>query len=59
MIYIYTTNEKFHTEISKFFASKGLGFKVKEKETKFSEVDELKRLFGEKLIIKSKTERFD
>ena len=46
------TNEKHHGVISKFFESKGLGFKVKEKEVKFSEVGELERLFGRKLVIK-------
>lgn len=46
------TNDRFRTDILRFFESKGLSFKVKEKEVKFSEVDELKRLFGKKLIIK-------
>lgn len=46
------TNEKYHSEISKFFENKGLGFKIKEKVVEVSEVDELKRLFGKKLIIK-------
>ena len=46
------TNDRFRTDISRFFESKGLGFKVKEKEVKFSEVDELQRLLGKKLKIK-------
>ena len=46
------TNDRFRSDISRFFESKGLGFKVKEKEVKFSEVDELQRLLGKKLKIK-------
>ncbi len=46
------TNDRFRSDISTFFESKGLGFKVKEKEVKFSEVDELQRLLGKKLKIK-------
>ena len=46
------TNEKYHAEISKFFESKGLGFRVHENEKVTTEVDELKRLLGKKLVIK-------
>lgn len=46
------TNERYHIELLKFFESKGLGFKVHENEKVTTEVDELKRLLGEKLVIK-------
>lgn len=46
------TNEKYRAEIVKFFESKGLSFKVHENEKTVSEVDELKRLLGKKLVIK-------
>lgn len=46
------TNEKYRVEIVRFFESKGLGFKVHENEKVVSEVDELKRLLGKKLVIK-------
>lgn len=46
------TNERHRAEISKFFESKGLSFKVHENEKIVSEVDELKRLLGKKLVIK-------
>ena len=46
------TNEKHHGEVLKFFESKGLGFKVHENEKTTTEVDELKRLLGPKLVIK-------
>ena len=46
------TNEKYHAEVSRFFESKGLGFKVHENEKSTTEIDELKRLLGAKLVIK-------
>ena len=46
------TNEKYRVEIVKFFESKGLSFKVHENEKIVSEVDELVRLLGKKLVIK-------
>ena len=46
------TNEKYHAEIVKFFEGKGLSFKVHENEKVVSEVDELVRLLGKKLVIK-------
>ena len=46
------TNEKYFSEISKFFESKGLSFKVNEIKKDTKNLDELKRLLGKKLIIK-------
>ena len=46
------TNEKYRVEMIRFFESKGLSFKVHENEKTVSEVDELVRLLGKKLVIK-------
>ncbi len=45
-------NERHLADISKFFSAKGLSFKVVEKQEEKTEVDELKKLLGKKLIIK-------
>jgi hypothetical protein len=47
------TNEKLKSEIAPFFEKHGLGFKVKEKEIVFSDVDLLKSMLGSKLVIKN------
>ena len=47
-------NERYFAEISNFFESKGLSFKVQEIIEDQTDVDELKRLLGRKLIIKEK-----
>ncbi len=46
------SNEKHKFEIEKFFKSKGLSFKIKEKTKEHDPIDELKEFFGDKLIIK-------
>ena len=51
-------NERYFAEISNFFESKGLGFKVQEVVEDKTDVDELKRLLGRKLIIKEKSSRY-
>ncbi len=47
-------NERYYAEISNFFESKGLSFKVQEIIEDKTEIDELKRLLGRKLVIKEK-----
>ena len=47
-------NERYYAEISNFFESKGLSFKVQEIVEDKTEIDELKRLLGRKLVIKEK-----
>ncbi len=44
-------NENFKTELVKFFGSKNLGYKIKEKVKTVSAEDELKALLGNKLKI--------
>ena len=51
-------NERYYAEISKFFESKGLSFKVQEVVEDKTEIDELKRLLGRKLIIKEKSSKY-
>lgn len=51
-------NERYFAEISNFFESRGLGFKVQEVVEDKTDVDELKRLLGRKLIIKEKSSRY-
>lgn len=45
-------NDRFRADVSRFFEGKGLGFKVNENIKQETEVDELKRLLGSKLVIK-------
>ena len=45
------TNEKHKFELDKFFKSKGLGFKIQEKNKEKSKVDLLSEFFGDKLIV--------
>lgn len=45
-------NEKYFAEVSQFFESKGLSFRVQEKVEDNSKLEELKRLLGRKLVIK-------
>lgn len=45
-------NEKYFAEVSSFFESKGLSFRVQEKIEDNSKLEELKRLLGRKLVIK-------
>ncbi len=47
-------NERYYAEISNFFESKGLSFKIQEIVEDKTEIDELKRLLGRKLVIKEK-----
>lgn len=47
-------NERYYAEISNFFESKGLSFKVQEIIEDKTDIDELKRLLGRKLVIKDK-----
>ena len=51
-------NERYFAEISNFFESKGLSFKVQEVVEDKTEIDELKRLLGRKLIIKEKSSKY-
>ena len=51
-------NERHFAEISSFFESKGLSFKVQEIIEDKTEIDELKRLLGRKLVIKEKSSRY-
>lgn len=51
-ILMLQTNERYHSEMSKFFESKGLSFKVQENIKETTEVDRLKELLGNKLVIK-------
>ena len=51
-------NERYFAEISEFFESKGLSFKVQEIVEDNTELDELKRLLGRKLVIKEKSPRY-
>lgn len=51
-------NERYFAEISAFFESKGLSFKVQEIVEDNTELDELKRLLGRKLVIKEKSPRY-
>lgn len=45
-------NEKYFAEVSSFFESKGLSFRVQEKIEDNSKLEELKKLLGRKLVIK-------
>lgn len=45
-------NERYYAEVLSFFESKGLSFRVQEKQEETTEIDELKRLLGKKLVIK-------
>lgn len=45
-------NEQQKIDIEEFFKTKGLGFKLKIKNKKIDPLDELKKYFGEGLIIK-------
>ena len=47
-----TTNEKHKVELDKFFKSKGLSFKIKEKTNEIDTIEILKEFFGDKLIVK-------
>lgn len=46
------TNERHSIVLRKFFESRGLGFKIKEKQTEENDIDKLNRLLGGKLVIK-------
>ena len=46
------TNDRHSAVLRKFFESRGLGFKIKEKQTEENDVDKLNRLLGGKLVIK-------
>ena len=45
-------NEKHKLELDNFFKSKGLGFKIKEKNKEIDPIETLREFFGEKLIVK-------
>ena len=45
-------NEKHKLELDNFFKSKGLSFKIKEKNREIDPIEILKEFFGDKLIIK-------
>lgn len=45
-------NDRFRADITNFFESKGLSFKIHENEKQVTEVDELKHQLGKKLVIK-------
>ncbi len=51
-IILLQTNERYAKEVQSFFESKGLSYKVQEKKEEKTEIDELKRLLGRKLVIK-------
>ena len=46
------SNEKHKLELDNFFKSKGLGFKIKEKNKEIDPIEKLREFFGEKLIVK-------
>ena len=45
-------NEKYKQELDAFFKSKGLSFKIKEKNKEVDPVEKLREFFGDKLIVK-------
>ena len=47
-----TINDKHKTELDKFFKSKGLSFKIKERKKEVDSIEILKEFFGDKLTIK-------
>ena len=46
------TNEKHKLELDRFFKSKGLSFKIKEKNKEIDPIEILREFFGDKLIVK-------
>ena len=45
-------NEKYKQDLESFFKSKGLGFKIRERNKEVDPIEKLREIFGDKLIVK-------
>ena len=46
------SNEKYKQDLESFFKSKGLGFKIRERNKEVDPIEKLREIFGDKLIVK-------
>ena len=46
------SNEKYKQDLESFFKSKGLGFKIRERNKEVNPIEKLREIFGDKLIVK-------